>query len=283
MRAASCLLTEFAIWDEAFHAGYEEALALARRIGHRRWEHGLVDSSADRRVLTGDWDELLRLEAEYFPAPQDIEYYGADVVGGAAVVCALRGDTAAAEERTDRLRPLMASTDVQSRMQAVSHVAAAGVALARHSAAWAEVEGFVEWDAIPFQLRLLWPPAAEAALGVSKPEAARLIAVLADRPPGHVPPYLRAQLRRHQVLYEIRYGEPEAAEVDAGFQAVIEAFRQLGYPFWLARTLLDAGEWLAGQDRPEQAEPMLAEAQVIFGELQAAPWGERAARVIPTR
>ncbi len=235
------------------------------------------------QVLTGDWDELLRLEAEYFPAPQDIEYFGADLVGGAAVVCALRGDTAAAKERTDRLRPLMASTDVQSRMQAVSHLAAADVALGHQASAWAEVEGFVKWDAIPFQLRLLWPPAAEAALSVSKPEAARLIAVLADRPPGHLPPYLLAQLSRHKLLYEIRYGGPEAAEVDAGFQAVIEAFRQLGYPFWLARTLLDAGEWLVGQDRPELAEPMLAEAQVLFGELQAAPWVERAGRVIPTR
>ncbi|MDQ3222220.1 MAG: hypothetical protein M3Q75_01905 [Gemmatimonadota bacterium] len=65
------------------------------------------------------------------------------------------------------------------------------------------------------------------------------------------------------------------------FEAVITAFRQLGYPFWLARTLLDASEWLLGQDRREQAGPLLTEAAGLFRDLQATPWVERACRVLP--
>ena len=38
-------------------------------------------------------------------------------------------------------------------------------------------------------------------------------------------------------------------------------FRELGMPFYLAVTLLEHGEWLESQGRPEEAVPRLTEAR----------------------
>jgi hypothetical protein len=59
------------------------------------------------------------------------------------------------------------------------------------------------------------------------------------------------------------------------------AFRDIGLPFWVAVTQLELGEWLPGQDRLEEAEPLLAEARGVFEGLRARPWLERADRAIP--
>jgi len=46
-------------------------------------------------------------------------------------------------------------------------------------------------------------------------------------------------------------------------------------------TLLEHGEWLAGEDRPAEAAPLLAEARELFDELRAEPWLARLAAVAP--
>jgi hypothetical protein len=48
---------------------------------------------------------------------------------------------------------------------------------------------------------------------------------------------------------------------------------------WLAVTQLEHGEWLVGQGRADDAEPLLAEARETFERLSAKPWLERAAQV----
>jgi hypothetical protein len=40
-------------------------------------------------------------------------------------------------------------------------------------------------------------------------------------------------------------------------------------------TELEHGEWLVGQARADEAEPLLAEAGEIFERLEARPWLER--------
>ena len=54
--------------------------------------------------------------------------------------------------------------------------------------------------------------------------------------------------------------------------------RDLGYPFPLAVTLVEQGEWLRTAGRPENADPLLAEARDVFGRLGAVPWLENGAR-----
>ncbi|MFN8232399.1 MAG: hypothetical protein U0V56_02580 [Actinomycetota bacterium] len=46
-------------------------------------------------------------------------------------------------------------------------------------------------------------------------------------------------------------------------------------PFWMGVTLLEHGEWLMGQGRPHDAEPLLDEARGIFERLRATPWIDR--------
>lgn len=56
-------------------------------------------------------------------------------------------------------------------------------------------------------------------------------------------------------------------------------FREYNFPFWLAVTELEHGEWLVRHDRAADAEPLFAEAQAIFERLEASLWLERAAQV----
>jgi hypothetical protein len=59
----------------------------------------------------------------------------------------------------------------------------------------------------------------------------------------------------------------------------VRLFRELAYPFCLAVTLLEHGEWLAGQGRHGASELLLNEAGTVFRRLRATPWLERVARV----
>jgi hypothetical protein len=52
-------------------------------------------------------------------------------------------------------------------------------------------------------------------------------------------------------------------------------------PFWLAVTLVEHCEWLTGQERPADADPLLEEAHLIFERLEARPWLERLEAVHP--
>ncbi len=60
-----------------------------------------------------------------------------------------------------------------------------------------------------------------------------------------------------------------------GFATAASRFRELEMPFWLALTELEHAEWLIGEGRADEAEPLLAEAREIFERLKATPWLER--------
>ena len=119
-------------------------------------------------------------------------------------------------------------------------------------------------------VRLAFPIALEAAIDVGDlEEAERLAETLATRPPGEVPPFLRAQVIRARALVASARGEDEAVEENL---AVAEAtFRDLGYPYWAARVQLDRAEWLARQGRLDEAAKLAAEAAATFDAVGAAP------------
>jgi hypothetical protein len=64
-----------------------------------------------------------------------------------------------------------------------------------------------------------------------------------------------------------------------GFEAAAGVFREAGIPFWLAVTLTQCAEWLAGQGRAGEGSPLLDEAGVIFARLKATPWLDRVERI----
>ena len=65
----------------------------------------------------------------------------------------------------------------------------------------------------------------------------------------------------------------------AGFLVALQGFRDIGMPFETAVTLLELGDWLAGQGRREEAGAGLAEAREVFERLKARPWLERLAQL----
>jgi chaperonin cofactor prefoldin len=105
-------------------------------------------------------------------------------------------------------------------------------------------------------------------------EAQSLLAIVADAPPGHVPPYLRAQLSRYRALAAIARAV-STSQIEADLRSAADALRELGYLYWLARAQADLGRWLAGEGRSAEAEPMLSEAHEVLTELGALPDLER--------
>ena len=118
-------------------------------------------------------------------------------------------------------------------------------------------------------VRTVWPDALEAALELGRLEDARaLLALLADQPPGHVPPYLRAQLLRGRALTAAAEGGD--GDIEADLSAAIDGMRSLGYPYWLARAQTDLAAWLIDQSRGGEAVPLLDAATAALESLGAA-------------
>jgi double zinc ribbon protein len=80
-------------------------------------------------------------------------------------------------------------------------------------------------------------------------------------------------------LSERRDAEDVRELLTRDFKAAAGLLRELGFPFWLRVTLLEHGELLTGQRRPDDAAPLLDEAGTIFERLKARPWTERLRRV----
>ncbi|MEJ7708068.1 MAG: hypothetical protein WKF82_12855 [Nocardioidaceae bacterium] len=63
--------------------------------------------------------------------------------------------------------------------------------------------------------RLGWPLALEASLAAGRlDDAQHLLALVADAPKGHVPPYLRAQLARYTALVHAAQDQHDTVEAD---------------------------------------------------------------------
>jgi hypothetical protein len=130
--------------------------------------------------------------------------------------------------------------------------------------------------------RIGYPCAIETAFRLGRrDEAADLLALLADRPPGHVPPFLRAQLDRGRGLLALQ--EDDTAAACAHFAGAVDAFTALGYPFWLANLQTDLAAAKIAQGRQDEARALLAEAVATLRELGAAPALGRAESLLAGR
>jgi hypothetical protein len=99
--------------------------------------------------------------------------------------------------------------------------------------------------------------------------ADRLLAMVAELPPGNVPRYLRAMLARYRGRLDAARGRHDDA--GAHFLEADTRFRELGYPYFLAVAQLDHAAWLVTQDRPADARELLTAAVVTFERLAATP------------
>jgi ATP/maltotriose-dependent transcriptional regulator MalT len=106
-------------------------------------------------------------------------------------------------------------------------------------------------------------------------DAERRLAELEALEGARLIPILQAQGNRLQA----RLAAADGGDAGPRFTAAAAHMRELGLPFHLAVTELEHAEWLASQSRMDEAQPLLDEARLVFEQLGARPWLERADQV----
>jgi ATP/maltotriose-dependent transcriptional regulator MalT len=225
-------------------------------------------------VFSGHWGELEALAAELLEAND--QRPGAEYPYCAlAFLDALRGRHDSALASLERLSAWERTEDIE--LKTMHTAATVSVALAAGHTATAVEQGqrmlgpaMQTLGAGNQSVRFGWPDTLHAALALGRLQDARsLLALLADQPPGHIPPYLNAQLARGRGLLAAAEGEHDAVETH--LTGAIDGLRALGYPYWLAVTQTDFGAWLINRNRDNDATSPLNEAIATLKSLDAAP------------
>ncbi|MGP0006107.1 MAG: AAA family ATPase [Acidimicrobiales bacterium] len=259
----------------------EAAVALARRWGLRRNESLGASNLMYILTMAGRLDEAFRLGIELLQTGGDDRPGSAFINSRLAYMEAIRGRPEAAREYLLATGSWAASDEVQSKANFAATEAAVALASGDSSHALLCARRAIDETlsgslAVAHEaVRLAFPLALEAALDVGDlEEADRLVELVARRPAGEVPPYLRAQVTRAGALVAGARGD-EAA-VDEGLVAAEAAFRDLGYPYWTARTQLERAESLARRGNLDQSEKLAGTAALTFEMMRIPSLLERA-------
>ena len=260
----------------------EAGLALARRVGNRYWEWSLAAQIYPWFAL-GRWDEVRAVRSEL---PGDD--WSRARLAFAGIPLALvptylhSGRASEAEKLLELLREFETSADIQERTQYTC--AKARLLLAQDDAGEAlrlAEAGIGEHEALGMTGEVIkesFVIAAEAAFQLQdEAKIEELIALVEELPLGRAPLFLQAHSARFRA--RLSASREDGAEADRLFRGAVGRFRELSVPFYMAVTELEHGEWLVGEGRADEAEPLLAEAREIFERLEATPWVERLGRV----
>jgi class 3 adenylate cyclase/tetratricopeptide (TPR) repeat protein len=261
---------------DTFRAG----VALARRVGNVQWETTARTEIAYLLAMTGAWAE----------AVEELQGLGTDSSDAGFYVALLtlvpellipRGALDEAKRLLERFERFESSDDVQERCG----YAAARACILRAEGKYGEaleaaeraLAGLPLIGAAAEPVKAGFVEALEAALAVEDFEGAeRLLDRIDTLRPRERTPFLQAQAAR----FRARIGAVAGRDgpVEQGFKTGAATFREYGIPFWLAVTQLEHAEWLSGQGRRDEAEPLAVEARETFERLEAVPWQERSAR-----
>jgi ATP/maltotriose-dependent transcriptional regulator MalT len=269
-------------YDEA-RAELDRAVALARKVGNRRWERALLVQSIYVLTVAGQLAEARRVFAAEFDE-------SSVVVGvyGVALLSAVPLLELAAGTNVETARYLAAgggyatSADFQERS---AYASAKAFALRQEGANadaldWAEqaLEAMAILGAVSESVKNGFGEAVEAALALRDLDKAdELIRRIEDLKAGVQPPFLRAQAARFRARLSELQGRSE--DVEQQFKTAEQIFREYGIPFWLALTQLEHAEWLGEQGATPEAEGLAEEARAVFERLEATPWIERLSRL----
>jgi tetratricopeptide (TPR) repeat protein len=226
-------------------------------------------------MLTGRWDEAMAMMAE-IPDAHFAALATPNIVP--TQIEAARGRLADAREYLARLSHLEGSADVQQRTLWAEGQAIVLRAEGKYEEALAAAEQAVEAMSIlgagHQSVKGGFVHALEASFALDRLDRVdELLRRIEALRPGQLSPFLRAQAARVRG----KLGSEEA------FKSATGIFREFGLVFWLAVGELEYAEWLTAQGRPDEAEPLLAEAEETFERLGAAPWLEQVAFVPVTR
>lgn len=252
----------------------EAALAATRERGDRAGESVAICNLMSAQLLAGRWQDAERIGIEALE--DDAERPEAEVVyHQLGVLATYRGDVEAARASLQQWSGQQGSDDVETRqyflgLGGLTALAEGELERALELLTRSAREGLESQGASSEGTRLAWPDAVGAALALGRlDDAHELIALLADRPRGLLPPLLRAELSRAQALFAAARGEQDG--VEENLRAAIDGLAALGYPYWLARAQSDLAAWLIEHGRSEEAAPMLNEAVATFEDLGAEP------------
>jgi tetratricopeptide (TPR) repeat protein len=254
----------------------EAALALARRWGLRRNEAFAASDLMYIVSIAGRLEEARLLGTGLLKAGGDERPGAAHIHYRLAYLEALRGDVNTGRDHLAGCQAWAESDSVQDRacyatVEAAISLAGGDSPQALETARCA-IDGALSGGlAISHEsLRIAFPVAIEAAIDGGKlDEADQLVGLLATRPRGEVPPFLRAQVTRAKALIASARGADEA--VEENFVAAESALKDLGYPYWVARTQLERAQWLALHERLDESAELAAEASNTFETMGVLP------------
>ena len=256
-----------------------DALDIARRAGSRIYESVAASNLMRVWEYAGAWDDLEQLGVELLDGARErpgAEYLHLELT----LLAASRGNTETAREHLAGMAPWR---DTEANEARWTYAACeATIALAGGDAAVAldalsgTIGKIISAEGASSQAsRIGFPCALTAALTLGRDdEAAHLLALLADLPPGHVPPFLRAQLARGEGL--LAAAETDNVTAEARLVAALDELSSLGYPYWLARVQTDLAGLLIDDHRAAEARVLLDEAIAVLKDLRAVPALERA-------
>jgi predicted ATPase/DNA-binding SARP family transcriptional activator len=262
---------------------YLEGLEYARRLGSHFQQQRFLGQLLWTHMLLGDWEAALAVAEE--TVQTSLPGRLGDSFGPLPWLRVQRGEIDEARRALEAQAHLAGSDDavrraVYATAEAVvlraegrpreALAAAAGVLTARdiHSAGYEN-------------LKMAFAEAIEAAFALDDLDRVEeLLLEWAEMPAAERTPFREAQLARFGARLAARGDHSD--EVEPALTRATALFRKLSMPFYVAVTLLEDGEWLIGQGRSDDAEPLLAEAREIFERLEAKPWLERATPIVGT-
>jgi hypothetical protein len=197
-----------------------------------------------------------------------------------------RGDLGLADALLASTKPARHSDNVQSRTGYASVEARVLRAHGQHAAALAAAERGLaapaELSITDSMVKAVLLEATEAALALPDLDKAdELLAIPEALDPGQLTPLLHAHSLRLRARLDAARDNHQ--QVDEHFRAATALYREFDLTFHQAVSQLEHADWLTGQDRAEEAEPLLTEAHHTFEQLQATPWRERTARALPAQ
>ena len=262
---------------------HARALELAERVGNLLWEQLIREGMTFPLFMAGRWDEALERAGEI--ASWDSTGEMSAMLAVLPTICVNRGIDEGLEKIAELAAAYEGSSDVQ---QAGSHAAAMSVirgAEGNHAEALdlakdALQSGITTGADSPL-IRIGFAAAVDSAFALGDPtQVEEVIDLLGGLRRGEIWPSLVALVERTRARLGAARGTTEG--VESGFRAAAKRFREIGMPYWLGATLVELAEWLASQERLDEAGPALSEANEIFERLQAQPWLERVERLRPS-
>jgi len=230
-------------------------------------------------VLLGRWDEALAREAEInaVAGMVSVEHLLVHLI---EIDC-WRGNVEQARSRLERSSELKTHEGPEYvasyRLHEAQLLRTEGRARAAQEALDGVLEARSELGISYLHVKLGFVEALECAFELGDTgKLEQVLEIIEGLRPGERPPLLEA----HAVRFRAKLaGEASAAE--RGFRRAADIFRERELVFWLAVTELEQAEWLSGRGRPDDAQPLLANARETFEQLEAKPWLERvdAARI----